>query len=349
VRYSLWVPKVFESLAEVGRDRPGVGLEAVGVALGFDGLSWEAFASQAEPGRALMSAMYDLSDLGLVTFENVTHGNSVTPQGRDVAERGFDSVSESLFGLGVSDPQRAFLARLYERARLEEADWADLTFVDAHDVYAEVGLATDDYTNIGRRLTFLGDLQRKALIRAESPVIDNAAYRPTYAAAVILTEDDPRFRGRRAGLMDWSVPTAGFESIEGRLADLKVALAAAITEDDLSDVGRRCREIPADAIDVVFRPEMVPSGTKAPSRQDAEDRLRLYLAARAPGDDYKEYRRFLRASLVLANARTHSARTGWAAAVAAAQGLLSFVRALQALERTAKAQGVTGNGIESSP
>jgi hypothetical protein len=72
----------------------------------------------------------------------------------------------------------------------------------------------------------------------------------------------------------------------------------------------------------------------APSPQDAEKRLALYLAVRARGQEYKELRKFLRASLALANARTHSARTGRAAAVASAQGLISFVRALQAIERS---------------
>jgi hypothetical protein len=117
--------------------------------------------------------------------------------------------------------------------------------------------------------------------------------------------------------------------------ELKVRLAAAHTDDDLSDVGRRCRDIAADAVDVVFRPAMVvPAGAKAPSRQDAEERLQLYLKARAPGDDFEELRAFLRASLKLASARTHSARTGRAAAVASAQGLISFIRALEAIERS---------------
>ncbi len=284
-----------------------------------------------------MTAMYDLDQPGLVEFQNVGHGNSLTPEGRDAVEHGFDPILEELFGISLSEAERTFLARLQDRARVDGPNWADLTFVDAAESYAEAGLTTgDSYANVIRQMTFLGDLERKGLIRPESRVMGNTAYRPTYAAVAILSEDDPRFRGRRAGIIDWSVPTPGFEAIEDRLADLKLALAAAVSDDDLSDIGRRCREIPADAIHVVFRPEMVPTGTQAPSPQDAERRLQLYLAARAPGDDYEAYRKFLKSSLALANARTHSARTGRAAGVAAAQGLVSFVRALQALERTTK-------------
>ncbi len=99
------------------------------------------------------------------------------------------------------------------------------------------------------------------------------------------------------------------------------------------DIGLRCRDIAADAMDVVFRPEMVSAGERAPSRQDAEERLRLYLGARAGGKSNEAMRAFLRATLKLAHARAHSARTGRATAVAAAQGLLSFVRALEAIER----------------
>jgi hypothetical protein len=87
---------------------------------------------------------------------------------------------------------------------------------------------------------------------------------------------------------------------------------------------------------------MVPPGEDPPSAQDAKRRLDLYLAAREDGPALKEYRDFLRSSLDLANARTHARRTGYVSAVAAAQGLLSFVRALQALERSGAAAPADG-------
>jgi hypothetical protein len=335
VRYAVWVARVFDALAEQAPDEHHrTGLPQLADALGLGPLTENDFASHEGPAQALMTAMYDLHGLGLVWFENVDYGNYLTPNGRDLAGQGFDHALAPAFAIPLTERERTFLARLYERSRAEEAAWADLVAVDAEQVYAQAGLDRGDLGDLSRRLTMLGDLKRKGLVEPASPVLGNTAYRPTFLAAALLAEGDPRFRGRQAGLIDWSQPTPGFEIIEGRLADLKLALAAAVTDDDLSDVGRRCRDIAADAVDIVFRPAMVPEGTAAPSRQDAEARLRLYLAVRAPGDNYEEYRRFLRAALALAHARTHSARTGRAAATASAQGLLSFIRALQALERS---------------
>lgn len=106
----------------------------------------------------------------------------------------------------------------------------------------------------------------------------------------------------------------------------------AVTDVDLSAVGLQCRTLPATVIRIVFRPEMVPQGTRSPSPKDAEGMFALYLTARLPGKDHEAYRKFLKGAL--ANARTHSGRTGRASAVAAAQGVVSFVRAIQALERS---------------
>jgi hypothetical protein len=47
------------------------------------------------------------------------------------------------------------------------------------------------------------------------------------------------------------------------------------SDDDLSDIGRRCRDIAADAVDAVFQADMIPVGLDPPSRQDAERRLVL--------------------------------------------------------------------------
>lgn len=336
MRYVDWVNRVFDAVAATAPSaHGGVGLSQVAEALELGPLAWEDFAQQRQPAAALVTAMTDLENLGLLTFENVAHGNHLTPGGRDLASAGLFASLDPLWEISLAPREQAFLARLYEASSLEEARWADVAFVDTDPVLEAVGDAGGEYADVVRRVTFLGDLARKGLIRAESGVIGNSAYRPTFVAAALLTMPDPRFRARRAGVIDWSEVTPGFEEIEERLAYLKVALAAAVTDDDLSDIGRRCREIPADAVDVVFRPEMAPAGREAPSRQDAEERLALYLAARAPGQEHKELRKFLRASLELANARAHSARTGRAAAVASAQGLISFIRALQAVERSA--------------
>jgi hypothetical protein len=85
---------------------------------------------------------------------------------------------------------------------------------------------------------------------------------------------------------------------------------------------------------VVYRPEMVPEGAKPPSPQHADGMLEFYLMARLPSAEHEEYRKFLKGPWALAGARVHADRTGRASAVAAAQGTLSFIRAIQAIERT---------------
>jgi hypothetical protein len=334
VRYVAWVERVFEALAAAEQGSPltgGVSLSAVAERLGLGAMDRDTFAAHGEPAEALMTAMYDLDAIGLVDFTNVAHGNRLTAAGREVTQHGFGPIHAECWSILLSEPQTTFLARLCRRSIVEADEWADLTFVDVPAVYDEIWPAEPgaEYVHDIQRRTFLEDLRAKGLLRRMG--VDEL--RPTYVAAVIVTEPDPRSGARRGGLIDWPRPTPGFEAIEDRIGELKMLLEGALTDDDLSDVGRRCRDIAADAVDVVFREEMVPPCEGAPSRQDAEGRLALYLAARAPGDDFEELRRFLRAALALAHARTHSARTGPAAAVAAAQGLISFVRALQAVER----------------
>lgn len=337
VRYTTWVAEVLHALGRATvSGYGGVGLAAVGHEFGVDPLAWDDFVKREGLPRALMTAMEDLQAIGLVEFVNVGHGNNLTPEGRDVAAAGLTSLWPEVAGIRVSDIERTFLSRLYEASAVSGDGWADLRYVDADPIYSDLGLeAAERYRTTIQRLTFLGDLERKNLVKRESRAMGSPNhYRPTYVGAVLVAEPDARDRAMEAGLIDWSVPTPGLEDIAERLAELKVRLADARSDDDLSDIGRRCQDIAADAMDVVFRPDMVPAGAKAPSRQDAEDRLSLYLDARVGGGSFAELRGFLKAALKLANARTHSARTGRAAAVASAQGLLSFVRALEAIERS---------------
>jgi len=338
MRYATWVAAVFHALERATAGvHGGVSLAAVGQEIGVNSLTYDDFVKREGLPRALMTAMEDLQEIGLVEFANVSHGNKLTPEGRDVAPAGLTSLWPDVAGIRVTEVERAFVARIYEASAITDERWADLTFVDADSIYRDLGLeAAESYATTIARMTFLSDLERKGLVKPESRAMGSPNhYRPTYAAAVLVAEPDARDRALEAGLIDWSVPTPGFEEIEERLAELKVRLADARSEDDLSDIGRRCRDIAADAMDVVFRSDMVPAGQQAPSRQDAKDRLDLYLRARSDGGAFKELRVFLRAALSLAHARTHSARTGQAAAVVAAQGLLSFVRAVQAIERSA--------------
>ncbi len=336
MRYVTWVSDVFTTLGRVAPSRlGGVGLAGLGQEIGFAGLTGDDFGRDDGVTRAILTALYDLAALDLVEVGNVGTGNRVSDSGRDVAASGLISLWPAIGGIRITEVERAFLARLCEASAVTGDGWADLRFADAEPIYRDLGLeAADDYETRIERMTFLGDLERKGVVKAESLAIDASdSYRPTYVGVVLVAETDARDRGIEAGLLDWSVPTPGFETIADRLAELKVRLADARSDGDLSDIGLRCRDIAADAMDVVFRPDMVPAGERAPSRQDADERLRLYLRARAGGRANEDLRSFLRAALGLAHARTHSARTGRAAAVASAQGLLSFVRSLEAVER----------------
>lgn len=337
MRYDAWVAKVFLAFQQSSRGNygAGVGLSAIGAALGFDRLADDFVAPG--PAASLMTAMYDLDELGLVEFQNVAYGNSLTPGGRDVAEVGLDSLWPEIFGIIASAAERTFLARLYSMSVQEGDGWIDLAFVDADPIYSECGFPATEYADTLARSAFYGDLERKRLVRSESRALGSPnTYRPTYLSAVLVTQADPRHNGSRAGLIDWSVPSPGFEAIEGVLADLKVKLDGAVTEADLSDVGLRCRRLIVEVMAAVYRPSMVPDGMKVPSPQDAHEMFRHYLAARLPGKDNEAYRQFRRGAWALASARVHSDRTGRASAVAAAQGTLSLVRAVEAIERTTR-------------
>ncbi len=337
MRYTTWVSDVFTALVRIAPSRFGsVGLAALGHEIGFAGLTGDDFGRDDGVTRAILTALYDLAALDLVEVDNVGTGNRVSDSGRDVAASGgLPSLWPAIGDIHITEVERAFLTRLYVASSITGDGWADLRFADAEPIHRDLGLeASGEHETRIERMTFLGDLERKGLVRAESVAIGASdSYRPTYVSAVLAAETDARDRGIEAGLLDWSVPTPGFEAIADRLAELKIRLADARSDGDLSDIGLRCRDIAADAVDVVFRPDMVPAGERAPSRQDAEERLRLYLRARAGGKANEDLRSFVRAALGLAHARTHSARTGRAAAVASAQGLLSFVRSLEAMER----------------
>ncbi len=149
MRYVPWVGQVFLAVGQASRGNlgPGIGLRAIGAALGFDGLTYDAFVAGNEPARALMTAMYDLEKIGVVEFKNVDHGNSLTPNGRATAGAGLASLWPEIFAIPASEAERTFLARLYAASSQEGDGWADLAFVDADPIYAECGFPTGEYAD----------------------------------------------------------------------------------------------------------------------------------------------------------------------------------------------------------
>jgi hypothetical protein len=336
MRFVAWAAQVLAAVGEVNRGNlgPGAGLAKIGEALGFVGLTREDFVARERVAGALMTAMDDLEDLDLVQFQNVDYGCQLRPWGRDIVAAGLPAIYEDIFDIILSPIQLQFLAQLHE-ASLEEGDgWANVRFADADAIYAEIGLASTEYADTIERMTFFGDLEQKGMIKRERRTLGSAeSYRPTLRGAIVVTQPNPLPGGSRTGMIDWTIPTPGFDGVERELGDLKVKVLAATTEADLSDVALRCRRILVGAMRVVYRTEMVPVGTKPPSAQDADEMLGYYLSARLPGGDHEEYRKFVRGTWALASARVHADRTGRAAAVAVAQGTISFVRAIQAIER----------------
>jgi len=150
-----------------------------------------------------MTAMQDLARLRLVTFENIDWGNELTTLGRDVVDFGLASIWPGLAKVHLSAQANSFLAKLYEASTLEEETWADLQLVDTDEAARLVGLRGGEGSDLIGRITFLGDLEQKGLLEAGprfggGPLVD----RPTYVAAVLLTETAEGDRSRVVGSGD---------------------------------------------------------------------------------------------------------------------------------------------------
>lgn len=213
MKYTTWTALVFDALARSTTDPyTGVGLPAVAAALGFDGVTEDDFTKREGLPRALMSAMYDLERLRLVRFENVGYGNVLTSAGRDVADAGLASIWPEFAKVHVSAREAAFLSKLFEASAVEEETWADLLLVDPYEAAPLDGTDGDAYTARRARMTMLGDLERKRLIGTGLDYGgDSTAVRPTYLAAVLLSESVDGVPSRFAGSSGTSGSTAGLQ------------------------------------------------------------------------------------------------------------------------------------------
>jgi hypothetical protein len=187
VTYTTWTAMVFDAFARCAGISDGmVGLPAVAAELGFGGLTWDDFARHEGMPEALVRAMSDLDRLSLVTFENIDYGNKLTPIGRyAVNDGGLASIWPELAKIHLSARETTLLSKLYEASTLDGPGWADLQIVDADAVAGLVGLDAGDSADLLAHRTFLGDLELRGLVE---PGPDPNLYRPTYVAAVLLTE-----------------------------------------------------------------------------------------------------------------------------------------------------------------
>jgi len=157
---------------------------------------------------------------------------------------------------------------------------------------------------------------------------------PTYLAMVRMTQRDPSEPGASAGILDWFEPAPGWDALEADLVELKLKLAAARTEHDFEDIGRRVREIATDAMMRMVDLSMVPAGDAPPGERHAEGWLRLLLESRLSGGPNDDIRGFVKKTFILANAVTHGSSDRVVGAVATTQALITLVRTLQAIERS---------------
>jgi hypothetical protein len=126
---------------------------------------------------------------------------------------------------------------------------------------------------------------------------------------------------------------ARWDAVGERLAELASRLESARSLDDFQDVGRRSREIVADAAELVFSDEHVPAGEEVPNPRDAKRVIDNYVAAHR-ADMREELRKVVRDALALMNAATHSGTATLLDAVSAAQSAILIVRVVQTVEAT---------------
>jgi len=137
---------------------------------------------------------------------------------------------------------------------------------------------------------------------------------------------------RLGNVDDWGGSPAEWSRLEERLSGLRDELGSAATLDQYQDVGRRCREINIDVVNLVFAADMVPDGQEHPKSADAKARFDLILQARAIGTTHAELRKLMRAGWDLAQKATHGDVTR-VDAFAAAQATVLLVRTLAEMQR----------------
>ncbi len=127
-----------------------------------------------------------------------------------------------------------------------------------------------------------------------------------------------------------AAPTPTWAALDTRLTGVVTELATASTQDDLQDVGRRCREVLIDAAKLLADPGFLDAGADTPKSGDAKAWLELFLLAHAAGRSHRELRAFVPTAWDLAQKVTHD-DVDRVDTYAAAQATVLIVRVLQQL------------------
>lgn len=142
---------------------------------------------------------------------------------------------------------------------------------------------------------------------------------------------------RLGNVDDWGDSPNEWSKLDERLSGLREELSGTTTLDQHQDVGRRCREVLIDVVDLVFAGDMVPADQEQPKAADAKTRFGHIVLSLAPGKSHSELRKLMDATWNLAQKVTHGDVTR-VDAFAAAQATVLLVRTLAEMQRNSSAE-----------
>lgn len=338
MRYVDWVTLVLHAVLRTEDGRGGTAsLATIGIALGFDAtqLRYEGRPEEGSPASAIVTALSDLASEGWVEFQSVSMGARSTSAGRDLAGRGVVEQWVRWFeDIYLDANAEALLVRLARFSERQGPKSADAAWVEVDVVYREGGpsVEPDEVEVVMTMMATINDLAGKQLIEARAYGGGTASARINYRGMVRASERPQAVIARRAGLVDWSTPSPGWEEIEDRLQQMIERFTTATELDDFQDVGRRGRELLIDLATKLFEASMVPTGQEVPGPSDAKGRMEHYINARLAGGTNENLRGFMNKTHALANALAHSRTMGRTEAYACTQAMVLLIRAGQMVE-----------------
>ena len=331
MRYVEWVAQVVNALLRAEDGRGGAAsFAAVGAALGLppEALRFEGKPAEGSAASALVTALTDLHTEDWIEFTSVVNGARSLAPGRDVVGRGVTEQWVRWFeDIYLEEESEKLLKGIAAASERQRPAWADAAWVQLEDVYRpnDPSAEPDDAVDVMTKVTLVNDLAGKQLIEARMYAGGSASVRINYRGMVRASERPQIVMARRAGLVDFSVPSPGWEAIEDRLQQLIDRFTTATELDDFQDVGRRARELLIDLANRVFDPAMAPAGQPLPGSSDAKTRLEMYFNETFVGGTNTDLRAFMKKTHALANAVAHSPMIGRAEAYACVQAMVLLV------------------------
>lgn len=138
---------------------------------------------------------------------------------------------------------------------------------------------------------------------------------------------------------DWGSTRIGWSGLEQRLSGLRNEMNQATSLDHYQNVGRRCREVLIEVVNLTFTVDMVPDDQPQPKASDAKARFSYIIKSGASGRSHAELRKLMRATWELAQKVTHG-DIKRVDAFAAAQATMLIVRTLAELDSAGRPGGL---------